>query len=385
MLCVTNFCQNNGKCFINDTTTISYCLCNRCFTGNQCEIERYSKNLWMYGISKENKIYYNPRNEQIILSTISIISFVSNLLSLQTFLFSKKIRITNLGIYLILFSLTGLINSIIQSVFAFLNVAYGSKKASEFNRLIQCAFIRLLVYSFNFCLYWFCLCIAVERILIEYALVSLYDSRRRSLISSILLYILIPLSNLLPILFGRKDYSYNSYDFCLLNFTPVGYTFYSIFYYINYIAAPLSFTIACIFIFKHLIEHRLNLVNDESFRSSLILILSKHYDFFLPPLVFCLLTSPYFIFDKFMNCLRADSITVSRIESVIQLLDNSALALAFLIYVYLSKIYLKEFWQTSPFGRFVIYVKERFTNVRKHQMIVVGTNQRLEVSVINTK
>ncbi|CAF5044071.1 unnamed protein product, partial [Rotaria sp. Silwood1] len=67
MLCPTNICQNNGKCFINYTMIISYCSCNRCFTGKQCKIERYSKNLWVYGILEENKIYFNPRNEQIIL------------------------------------------------------------------------------------------------------------------------------------------------------------------------------------------------------------------------------------------------------------------------------------------------------------------------------
>ena len=214
-ICSINICQNNGKCFlsVNFTATIPYCLCNRCFTGNQCEIERYSKNLWMHGISKENKIYYNPRNEQIILGVISIISFVSNLLSLQTFLFSKKIRITNLGIYLILYSLTGLIISIIQNVFAFMGLISNFKEVSELNHMIQCAFIRVLQNSLVFCLYWLWLYIAAERILIEHSFVSLYDSRRRSFIFSILLFILLPLSNLLPILFGRKDYSYNSYDF----------------------------------------------------------------------------------------------------------------------------------------------------------------------------
>ena len=345
MLCSMNVCQNNGKCFLltNHTATTTYCFCNKCFTGNRCEIERYSKNLWIYSISEENKIDYNPYNETIILSILGIISFASNLLSLQTFLFSKKIRITNLGVYFILYSLTGLIISIIQSVFAFLSLVNHLKEVSNLNHLIQCLFIRLLLNSLNFCLYWLWLYIAVERVLIEYSYVSLYDSRRRSFISSISLFILLPLSNLLPILFGRKDNSYNSYDFCLLNFTSIGYTFYSIFYYINYIASPLSFTVACLFIFKHLIGHRLTLVNNESFRSSLILIASKHYDFFLPPLVYCLLTSPHFIFDKTMDYLRADSIAVSRTQSVTQLIADTALTFTFFIYVYLSKLYLWEF------------------------------------------
>jgi hypothetical protein len=372
MSCPINVCQNNGKCFLlANSTTTTYCLCNRCFTGNQCEIERYSKNLWIYGISEETKKDYHPYNETIALSILGIIAFISNLLSLQTFLFSKKIRITNLGIYLILHSLTGLIISIIQNVFAFMDLISNFKKVSELNHMIQCGFIRVLQNSLVFCLYWLWLYIAAERVLIEHSFVSLYDSRRRSFISSILLFILLPLSNLLPILFGRKDYSYNSYDFCLLNFTSIGYMFYSIFLYINYIASPISFIIACVFIFKHLIDHRLNLINNESFRSSLILIASKHYDFFLPPLVYSLLTSPHFIFDKLMNCLISDSIVVSRTQTVLQLLRYSSLSLSFYIYVYLSKIYLQEFWQTSPFGRFFIYIKKRFIKFCKHQIVIV--------------
>jgi len=181
----------------------------------------------------------------------------------------------------------------------------------------------------------------------------------------------VPLSNILPILFGPKSYNYNSYDFNRLNFTSIGYTFYLIFDYINYTAAPLSFIIACIFIFKHLIEHRLNLVDEESFHSSFVLIASKHYDFFLPLIVYFLTIIPYFIFDKSMDCLRADSIAVSCTAAVINQLYYAPLTLTFFFYVYLSKIYYKEFWQTSPIGRFLIHVKKRFINCFKHQIFVI--------------
>jgi hypothetical protein len=306
----------------------------------------------------------------IISGLLDIISFVSNLLSLQTFLFSKKIRITNLGTYLILFSLTGLIASIIRGVFHFAYIA-SNLKVSKLYHLIYCPCISILIESLYWCLYWFCLYIAVERVLIQYSFVSLYDSRRRSFISSILLYILIPLTNLLPILFNRKDYACIPCNCCLIRLTSICYTLYLIFQSIHYTTAPLSFTIACIVIFKHLIQHRLSLVNNESFCSSLILIASKHYDFFLPPIVFCLMTSPYFIFDKLVNYLQADSRTVFCALTVTALLSNGALALSFFIYVYLSKIYLSEFWQTSPFGRFLIYVKKQFINCCKHQIIIV--------------
>ncbi|CAF4162506.1 unnamed protein product, partial [Rotaria sordida] len=47
---------------------------------------------------------------------------------------------------------------------------------------------------------------------------------RRSLISSILLYLLIPLTNLLLILLGQKDFNYYPHNVCLLNLTSIAYT-----------------------------------------------------------------------------------------------------------------------------------------------------------------
>lgn len=66
-----------------------------------------------------------------------------------------------------------------------------------------------------------------------------------------------------------------------------------------------------------------------------------------------------------MNCSRADSVGVSRIQTVTQLISDSSLAVTFFIYVYLSKVYYEEFWQKSPFGRFLIDVKKCFINSSK--------------------
>jgi hypothetical protein len=80
---------------------------------------------------------------------------------------------------------------------------------------------------------------------------------------------------------------------------------------------------------------------------------------------------PTYIFSKMVNCVRADSVAAFRTMIITGLLADSALALPFFVYVYLSKIYLDEFWQTSPFGRFLIYVKQRFINFYKHQTSIV--------------
>jgi hypothetical protein len=78
-----------------------------------------------------------------------------------------------------------------------------------------------------------------------------------------------------------------------------------------------------------------------------------------------------------MNCERANSVAVFYTRFITGILADSALALTFFVYVYLSKVYLGKFWQTSPFGRFLIYVKQRFMNCCKRQKIIVDGSRLL--------
>jgi hypothetical protein len=337
-------CKNNGQYF-NST-----CICNtNCgFRGNFCEISSNSRNLWQYGLS--NNLKFSPMSEYIVSIIIGMLVFLSNILALQTYLCSKKIRITNLGVYLIVLALSGSTISFIRILFGIMNLAFNFKKS-----LIQCAIQRLLINSIVACLYWLNLFIAVERTLIQYNKFSLYDSRRRSLLACLLLYILMPLTIVLPIVFGRKyPYTVRSNDFCQLNFTSIGYTFFILFYYINYLASPLSVTIGCMFVFSNLIQHRRGLVDEKSFLSTLYLVASKHHDFYLPTFLFTLLTSPYFILDTIMTCLRASNVpSLAKITTIFNLLGACSTALTFPVYVYLSKVYWSEFLTVSYVGRFL--------------------------------
>ena len=205
---------------------------------------------------------------------IGVLSFVSNLLALQTYLCSRKIRITNLGVYLVCFSLGCLVNTTIGGLLGLLDFV-GLLVSTN---VVRCAIIRLFLNSLSFCSLWLNLYIAVERAFIEYKVLCLCDSKRRSLIFCLLLYILIPLSNILPIVYGRKP----NYDFCTLNLTPIGYLFYSGLFYIHYLLAPLAFLVSFIFILLHLLKHRQSLVNEETILESICLIVNRNCGFSAP-------------------------------------------------------------------------------------------------------
>ena len=161
------------------------------------------------------------------------------------------------------------------------------------------------------------------------------------------------------------------------------------FYYINYLVAPISFTLSCIFVFKNLIKHRLDLASDKSTFSSFLLVASKHQDLYIPPLVFTVLTSPYFILDKSVTCATADTKAVARMLFFFRLLGNSGLGLTFIMYVYLSNVYINEFWNASFVGHGLLYVKKRIKHCTRYDSstqltfwIKPGTQYKFSVPII---
>jgi hypothetical protein len=116
-------------------------------------MEKYSGNLWYMGISIDKRFKNYQLIEAIVGIVLAIVPFFSNLLSLQTFLCSEKIRITNLGVYLILLSFSCLIVSIIRGIVVFVTVSIGAANLGSTYKLFQCAVMRLFASSLIFCVF----------------------------------------------------------------------------------------------------------------------------------------------------------------------------------------------------------------------------------------
>ncbi len=154
MSCSLNICQHSGQCVLDNSSIANFtCLCTNCFTGSFCEMEKYSGNLWYMGISIDKRFKNYQLIEAIVGIVLAIVPFFSNLLSLQTFLCSEKIRITNLGVYLILLSFSCLIVSIIRGIVVFVTVSIGAANLGSTYKLFQCAVMRLFASSLIFCVF----------------------------------------------------------------------------------------------------------------------------------------------------------------------------------------------------------------------------------------
>jgi hypothetical protein len=381
--CSLNLCQHNGQCLLDNSSIANFtCLCTKCFTGSICEMEKYSGNLWYMGISDDKRFKNHQLIETIVGFLLAIVSFLSSFLAVQTFLCSKKIRITNLGVYLILFSFSCLIVSIIRGVFAFVAFLISTARLGSTYKLFQCAVMRLFASSLICCFFWLLLFIAIERILIEYSFFNLYDSRRRSLISSLCLYTIVPVTNILVNIYGRQS-SHSFADFCQLNYTSTGYIFYSIIRWINYLVAPIALFISFLLVLHHLLRHRLHYTADSSsIGSSIKLVILNHQDFIVQPLVFTLCVMPYFITGHLMTCSKADTHAIGKLTTIFSLLSDSALAMTFFMTVSSSKFYMQEFWNKSYVGRFLLYIKDRSCTSTLRQCSVSSISSNVFDTVI---
>ena len=179
------------------------------------------------------------------------------------------------------------------------------------------------------------------------------------MISSLYLYSIALITNILVHIFGRKG-SYSSIDFCELKFTSIGHIFYSMLRWISYLVAPITLLISCLFILHHLLRHWLYFTgNSNSFGSAIKVIIRNHRDFIIQPLVFTLCVMPYFLLGQVMICSKANSHFVGKLTTILMLLSNSALLTTFFITVSPSKLYMQEFWNESYVGRFLLYIKDR--------------------------
>jgi hypothetical protein len=97
-------CLNVGQFIINETSNESFCLCDQCYRVIRCEDL----------IPHKVQVRFDYEYHRLVIYSIELcFSLVNNLLSLAVFCGSKRIRRTNVGIYLIIISIISSVGSIL--------------------------------------------------------------------------------------------------------------------------------------------------------------------------------------------------------------------------------------------------------------------------------
>jgi hypothetical protein len=306
----------------------------------------------------------NPQVQLVYLTILNLFIFIglmNGILALQTFIFSRKIRITNSGVYLIVFSVCSLFYSVILEINILTLLHY--RKFQQKNLLIYCTVCAALRRIVSLMCMWLSACIALERALIECFDYGLFERRRRSIITSCILLFLVTACQLLSI-FGREpsvsssSTNFTSYtDVCEIQFTPKALVANVIIDYLSSGIPFLVYIIANVLVLRSLTQHRLLLTDHSDYFK----IWKKHRDFFIPPSIFFVTAIPLFIFNQQnKDCLLSPTSTSKSLHIFIalRLLTNFNAMIPFLLYINPSNVYLLEFWNTSPIGNCLRETKE---------------------------
>ena len=95
-------CKHNGTCVTNIPSNTTYCQCGPCYTGTLCQFESVTK--------LEDYTYF------IIYIIQFCFSFINNGLVLELLIRCSRIRNSNCGIYLLIYSILSFVLSILLLV-----------------------------------------------------------------------------------------------------------------------------------------------------------------------------------------------------------------------------------------------------------------------------
>lgn len=278
MNCSLIECKNGAKCFMDDIEAI--CDCIPCFTGPRCEqnlttlVPMYA--VWSNNLPKKINWYF------IVLQCFTIIMLLDNLLCIQTILSSQKIRITNLGIYLSVFSLARIVVGILLQIM----ILYNLNKSKQSKNYI----LFSLVFSFFYVSIWCSSCISIERMLIQlkYFNIQLYDKRWRSVITLFVLISFVFLTQFaIPgLIYLRREQQFNdALEILIRTFTMI-----------HHIIPFFLHLIPSIVVLLNLVKHKREVGVLHSWCSLICQQVTKHRDFFLQPTVYICFTLPFMIF-----------------------------------------------------------------------------------------
>lgn len=194
----------------------------------------------------------------------------------------------------------------------------------------------------------------MERALIECYNFSLYDSRRRSVISTGLLLLIQIVWNLLPNVFFRQTGT--TINTCNGPLTRQGKILLTLFFYKEVIPLVLCL-VATVLVLRQLARHRHILIDRKLNFTDYFRICLNHKDFFAPLILYCFTVPPtfiYFTIDPYYELLpsRQTNYPSLIIESIYHFYTTST----FVIYVYANRVYREAFWGSSFIGRGLIHL-----------------------------
>ncbi|CAF1437989.1 unnamed protein product [Adineta ricciae] len=334
-------CSNNGQLIFNVTLNQSYCQCNPCYQGLNCSEL----------IPRKQQVQFNLKRDNFIISLIlTLLTLLNNHLTVELCIRSKRIRSTNIGIYLIIYSLV----SIIGRILLFISDSIQYMKSIdlheniELDETLQCFLEKLGKHVATFICVWIGALIAFERALIICSTVRMNASRWRSMkVLLISLCFIAPTCILMLIYRCQEDSPHGTLESRLTS---------ALIYTVDFLAGVI-YLASTIIVLKNLASRISHFTSVQQSRRNIYrILLKRHFFIFLPPLIYSLCVLPYQIWypinrskQTFLYC--GISATEYLFKILVYQLTPVPTAITWLIFIYPSNVYMTEFYRETRLGR----------------------------------
>ena len=328
-------CLNNGQCAVNIGLNTTYCQCDPCHEGIFCEND----------VVKQTQ--FDTTYVHLIIFIIGLcFSVLNNSLTLELCIDCRRIRRTNCGVYLIIYSILSLISSIFlvadKAVEYYSNQLNNNGKQYEvFHCYVGNVGYNMLVYL---CI-WFSSCIAFEC-----GLVISFDckmtNRWRSFVT-VMIISAIAGGSVTPMLLYKCGWRN-------IPSLKIARGFFVWFYISTGILIYVLATLLILISFTRRI--RQFGTENGSFIKTFLKLLRTHLFIFIPPITYAVCYIPFtIVFHKrnrdhsYFQC--GISTGEYTIKVIIEMLQGVPFIITWLLFVYPSKVYMTEFYQNTWSGQ----------------------------------
>jgi hypothetical protein len=373
MTCVSS-CLNEGICSFNDT-----CTCPMCFIGKRCEINvnviKFSLTFAMHWDIRQADLDSNFNTPKFIYTTVIalmlLMALINNTACLQTFLL-HEIRLTNCGIFQILYCCSGLFAIIGMQLRMLTMLEFDSLTQAYSYRYTACNIIHVLVIIMGDTCTWLSTLLVIEFVLLECVELSIYRTRWFSVISSLIVLLVATGSHFHEIIARRPlvDPKQTGSYTCTFIY-PLPLDILDRVFRIIHVIIPCAIHFIASMCILINITQRIIIVRDrhDYFRIFLSECIKRKHCF-VPPLFIILSNLPHLILHLKDMCEDARNTSLLRLHVAFNILVYLPPCVTFFIYIYPSNSYMHKFKQTFC-GR---WLRRLFPKKKKDKVDIWHTN-----------
>ncbi|CAF1448641.1 unnamed protein product [Adineta ricciae] len=339
-------------------------MCDQCHEGDFCQ-----------DLRRQN--YYNTAYINLIMYIVALsISVLNNTMCLELFLKCRLIRRTNSGIYLIVYSILCLLGSTLIVMDGFVIYDKGTRvfrNDSHGRQRFHCIVGVAGYGSASFLCIWFSAMVQLERGLLLFFGATTNFSRKRSIIISVLLF-LMAIGCSLPLIVYNCGWDGNRH--------------------IRPFQIALMFFHICIPILIYLIATILTFIGfarriyayglEKHSQPRLFMkLIYTHLFIFIPPVVYSICYGLFNLVAKYSDPHKGYfPCGISTPEYIVKILLRGLTGLPFtitwLIFVYPSRVYMSEFYMNTWCGQWTAFVVLRFRRYLLKKKSVPRNNEPLD-------